>query len=497
MTIRQQNLALAASLSPQPLWRYFAEIASIPRPSGREEQILSMILREAHRLNLPIRRDPVGNLLVVKPAPKASRKPLAFQGHVDMVCEQNRGGSHRFELDPIQLTVRSDHPGWIHARGTTLGADNGIGIASMLALMSTRSDASRDLEFLFTVDEETGLTGAQGLGTDLLKADTLLNLDTEEEGALYVGCAGGMDFDGRWIIERSQVAPGNGSAFNLLVKGLKGGHSGIDIDKQRGNAIKILAHTLWQIKGALKEKQFYVYQFSGGSARNAIPREAHATIWVSNEAIENVRVLLEQNQKFWQNLLGSFDPACNLSLEASKDPEVSPFKPSDLERWLRFLLSFPSQPYRFELDIPGLVRTSANLGVLQTTTTELYVRSKLRSSLDPELLILVEELNALVALAGGEVVKGGAYCGWQPNLNSDLLQICQETHKKIFGKEAHIKAIHAGLECGLIGNKYPNMSMISFGPNISNAHSPDEGVEIASVERFWTYLNAVVDRLSV
>lgn len=496
----QDNLVAIQGLSPPSLWRHFAALASIPRPSGAEAAVLAYIEGVAQKHRGLCRRDQVGNLLVVVPGHQAPGQhlvsPLAFQCHVDMVCEQNGPGSHDFHRDSIALTGRADKPGWIFGTGTTLGADNGIGVAAMLALMEDSAETPGDLEFLFTVDEETGLTGAQGLDPGLLKAKTLLNLDTEEEGALYVGCAGGLDLDAQWAISRLKVKAPFLEAFSLQVSGLKGGHSGIDIDKQRGNAIKLLAFVLDDLFREVSSSAFQVTQLSGGKARNAIPREAMATVLVAqdskNQVLRRVKTLEATLKKVYQEV----DPLLSITLTSNPDRvEDLPIDRGSMVGWLKGVLGFSSQPYRFELGIPGLVRTSSNLGVLQSDFQNITVRSKLRSSSDLELEILQKELTSILEVSGGLVQAGGGYCGWQPDLTSQLLETAQSVHTQVFGQKAHIKAIHAGLECGLIGSKYPGIKMISFGPNIVNAHSPDESVEVASVERFWLFLKALVGRL--
>lgn len=510
-----QNLKTVGSFEPRELWQHFAHIASIPRPSGCEEQVLAYITQQAKSAGCTVSTDAVGNLLVVKPGSDRSLTPLGFQGHVDMVCEKNAGNPHRFKEDPIRLKTRPDHPGWLFADGTTLGADNGIGVATMLALMERSQTRRRDQEFLFTVDEETGLTGAQGLKKDWLRAKTLLNLDTEEEGALYVGCSGGMDLDAQWTIPRVSSSGRPGFYGLLAVKNLRGGHSGIDIDKQRANALKILTHSLDQLIVS-HGKELSVISVQGGKARNAIPREAGALVWIEPTVSQSAG--LKESLKAqvtglcvqWQGIYREADSQMDLGLDFFDDQEAlrkalgsteahrSAWRPWDqdfLKRWLRAVMALPSQPYRFELAIPGLVRTSTNWGVLETDETSLVIRNKLRGSYDPELLVLKEEIAGLLSLSGAEIQSGGSYCGWQPDLRSQLLAKAQKVHEKVFGKKAHIKAIHAGLECGLIGSKYPGIQMISFGPNIQNAHSPDESVEVDSVARFWDYVVELVDDL--
>jgi dipeptidase D len=366
----------------------------------------------------------------------------------------------------------------------------------MLALMDEAQGLSRGLEFLFTVDEETGLTGAQGLGPDLLTGDTLLNLDTEEEGALYVGCAGGLDLDAYWRFSRVPRQDPKLETFRLEVSGLKGGHSGIDIDKQRGNAVKLLAYVLDQLLAFASEGVLQVISLDGGKARNAIPREAVALVAIHREAKEH---LIEQTKELESKLNQIYkeaDPQLKISLSPHPAPTVwPPIDPHVAKKWLKAIVGFPSQPYRFELGIAGLVRTSSNLGVVETEKNQITIRSKLRSSSDLELEVLKKELTTVLELADGQVKGGGGYCGWQPDLQSSLLGTAQAVHTEVFGHKAEVKAIHAGLECGLIGSRYPKMKMISFGPHIINAHSPDEAVEVASVDRFWTYLKALVQRL--
>jgi dipeptidase D len=510
----EQNLKAVETYVPHDLWRHFAQIASIPRPSGHEDQVLTYIVEQAKASGCTTSRDRVGNLLVIKPGSERDLTPLGFQGHVDMVCEKNAGHPHVFSRDPIRLTPRSSHPGWLYADGTTLGADNGIGVATMLALMGQPQTRRRDLEFLFTIDEETGLTGAQGLAEGWLRSQTLLNLDTEEEGALYVGCSGGSDLDAYWKIQRVSKTARNGFYGLLAVKNLRGGHSGIDIDKQRANALKVLTHSLHQLV-TTHSQDISVISVQGGQARNAIPREAWALLWIeSRESLENVKQsLTSQVQDLtsrWQGIYAEADGEITLrfdlfgsphALEQEIGPELAertkwqPWDQDFLTQWLYAVMALPSQPYRFQLDIPGLVRTSTNWGVLETDETTVMIRNKLRGSYDPELEILKKEITGLLSLAGAEVKSGGSYCGWQPDLQSPLLAKAQKVHEKVFGKRAHVKAVHAGLECGLIGSKYPKMQMISFGPDIQNAHSPDECVQVDSVSHFWDYVVELVAEL--
>ncbi len=495
------NLSVVKGLNPASLWHHFANLASIPRPSGAEAKVLDYIEGVSLKNKGVCRRDLVGNLLVSIPglAGRSGEKtlsPLVFQGHVDMVCEQNSHGKHDFHRDPIRLTKRPEQPGWIFGSGTTLGADNGIGVAAMLAMMEEAKGFSRGTEFLFTVDEETGLTGAQGLGPDLLTGDTLLNLDTEEEGALYVGCAGGLDLDAHWRCSRMLSQDPKFETFRLEVSGLKGGHSGIDIDKQRGNAVKLLAYVLDNLLALATEQMLQVISLNGGKARNAIPREAVALVAVYSEAQKHLIALTKELEDKLKEIYKEADPQLKISLSPHPDPtDWPPMDPRVAKKWIKAILGFPSQPYRFELGIAGLVRTSSNLGVIETEKNQITIRSKLRSSSDLELEVLKKELTTVLELADGQVKVGGGYCGWQPDLQSSLLRTAQAVHAEVFGHKAEVKAIHAGLECGLIGSRYPKMKMISFGPNIVNAHSPDEAVEVASVERFWTYLKALVQML--
>lgn len=473
-------------LQPSLVWKHFAGIAEIPRPSKHETAVARYVEEVARRNGASVRTDKVGNMLFSLPAtPGREGAPLVcMQGHLDMVCEKNSDTRHDFNKDPISLKKEGNS---IRAKGTTLGADNGIGVAAMLAVMDDQSLVHGPLEFLLTVEEETGLVGARNLDNQLMQSRILINLDSEEEGALYVGCSGGRDTIGTWDLQLEDL-PEKMQAFNLKVKGLKGGHSGLDIDKQRGNAIKILGRLLMEVE----KLGIRVVSFQGGSKRNAIPREASAQLFVPAAKWEQTRERLLQ---FTDVLRGEFqhsDPGIAVEWEADTVKKGKVLKRTLQKKLLRLLDAIPHGVIKMSHDLQGLVQTSTNVAVLTTGRKQITIGTSQRSSSTSELDAAVHSMSSVLHLAGAAVENSAGYPGWQPNMNSPALQLARHTYQKVFGQDPHIKAIHAGLECGIIGEKYAGVDMISFGPTIENAHSPDEAVNIQSVEKFWQFLREML-----
>ena len=474
-------------LQPELFWRYFAEIARIPRPSKHEERIARYVVETAEKLGLAARRDGCGNVVVRKPASPGREKvrSICLQSHLDMVCEKNADRVHDFLKDPIELVRKG---AVLTANGTTLGADNGVGVATNLAIMADRSLAHGPLELLFTVEEEIGLTGALNLSPNLLESRTLLNLDSEEEGAVYVGCAGGMDSFARWTPAR-ESAPAGAVAVALSVKGLKGGHSGLDIDKGLGNAIKILNRALLR----LTEIGARLCSIDGGNMRNAIPRECAALLFLPKENLDQARALAAELEATFKAELSSTDPGLVLSLTLQEGTTTGKvLGMDDQQRLCRTLAALPSGVQLMSADIAGLVETSTNVSVIATTPDEVTLVTSQRSSVASRLAEIVQTVEAILALGGATIEISEGYPGWKPNLESPVLKVAKECYRSLYGREVEVKAIHAGLECGIIGERVPGMDMISFGPTLESVHSPDEKIHIESVGKFWDFLVAIL-----
>jgi dipeptidase D len=476
-----------AGLEPALVWKYFAEIARIPRCSKHEERMTRYVLDTAGRLGLEATADGAGNVVVRKPAAAGrERVPMVcLQGHLDMVCEKNKEVVHDFAKDPIELVRTGDV---IMANGTTLGADNGIAVATSLAIMEDRTLEHGPLEFLFTVDEETGLTGAQSLQRDFLRSRILLNLDSEEEGELYVGCSGGRDTTAHWTLA-TDPAPAQAVAGVLAVSGLRGGHSGMEIHQGRGNAIKTLNRALLLLDGLGAR----IAGLQGGSKRNAIPREAEATAWIParrwDEAVQAVsRFAAEARAE-----VSTVDPGLTISLTALKGARRGRVLKRALQRRiLRTISGLPHGVIKMSADIPGLVETSTNVAVLETGKRDVTLATSQRSSVASEINEICDGVRAIMELGGAAVTQGDGYPGWKPNLDSPILALAKRTYRELYGKEPAVKAIHAGLECGIIGERQPGMDMLSFGPTMTGVHSPDEKLYIETVPRFWAFLMAIL-----
>ncbi|HEX9656031.1 MAG TPA: aminoacyl-histidine dipeptidase [Bacteroidota bacterium] len=476
-------------LTPQPLWDFFAKISDIPRPSKKEQKIRAFILSVSRELALETDQDKTGNIVVRKPATNGKEKSpsVALQCHLDMVCEKNSDIEHDFERDGIQLE-RSN--GYIRAKGTTLGSDNGIGVAAALAVMADRTTVHGPMEFLFTIDEETGLTGAHGLQRDFLKSKILLNLDSEEDGALYVGCAGGRDTLLTLTVKREKI-PSEGVGFLLEMKGLSGGHSGIDIDSGRGNAIKLLARILHAIGSKTR-----IFSIDGGSLRNAIPREARVSIWVRKEDAGWVEGQVSMWNLTFRNEFGAVEPSLNAAVSPLNKTETEALTINDQKKIIDLLVALPHGVMRMSPDIPGLVETSTNVATIKTEREAITVGTNQRSSVRSALDEVMARVAIIGALVDARIETTDGYPGWKPNLNSTALAVTKKSHVTLFGAEPEVKAIHAGLECGIIGEKYPGIDMVSFGPTILGAHSPTERVEIRTVERFWKLLTLVLNEFA-
>lgn len=480
-----------AGLKPAPVWKYFAEISRIPRGSKHEEQISKYIFDTAQRLGLEAKRDRFGNVVVKKPAsPGRERvRRLCLQGHLDMVCEKNAHKVHNFMQDPIEL-VRKNNV--IMANGTTLGADNGIAVATNLAIMEDKTLEHGPLEFLFTVDEETGLTGASNLGSDFLESQTLLNLDSEEEGALYVGCSGGRDAVGTWPVELEN-APAQSSAVQLKVSGLRGGHSGLEIDKGRGNAIKILNRVLM----ALSDLGARLSKIEGGNKRNAIPRECEALLFVPQKNLPEAKTVVERFNTTIKAELAAVEPDLLVSATEMKGVKRGKvIKKAQQKKLCQTISALPHGVIKMSAEISWLVETSTNVAVINTGKKTIALATSQRSSVASELTEISQTVADIFTLGGAKVEQPDGYPGWKPNLDSPILQVAKSTYRSLYGKEPAVKAVHAGLECGIIGERIPGMDMVSFGPTLEGVHSPDEKIYIDTVEKFWNFLLAILKNVN-
>ncbi len=477
-------------LKPTLIWKHFHGLTQVPRPSKKEEKILAYLKQLVTDLGYAYEQDPTGNLVVRKPAtPGFENAPtVLIQGHVDMVCEKNKGTEFDFDNDPIRTVIEGE---WLTADGTTLGADNGIGVAAGLAVLEAKDLIHPPMEFLFTVDEETGLTGAKGLQPGFLTASMMLNLDSEEDGALYVGCSGGMDTAGVMIVTE-EAAPEGWVSYDVMVSGLKGGHSGLDIHTGRGSAIKILARTISELA---EKAGVRVSVITGGSKRNAIPREAEACLYLDPAHADTAMGIVAGLQEMFLNEIGSVEPGLSVSL-TSCTGNGKVMAREQQETLLHVLHAMPHGVLKMSADIPGLVETSTNLATITRTDDRLVVGSSQRSSVESEKFDAVRQVGAVFSLAGLTVEYGDGYPGWKPNMQSLALKYVREAYRSLYAAEPEIKAIHAGLECGLIGEVFPGMDMISFGPTIMGAHSPDEKISIPMVSKFWDLLVKVLDDIA-
>ena len=483
-------MTFVSSLEPKPLWNHFDTILTIPRASKDEERMRQHVLGAATRAGCDHTVDRAGNVVVRKPASAGHEAaPVTIlQSHLDMVQEKNADVAFDFRTDAIVPRRNGEH---LYATGTTLGSDNGIGVATMLAVMDSTDLVHGPLELLFTIDEETGLTGAAQLDADLLAGRRLINLDSEEEGILYVGCAGGGDMR----LSLGVTPAGTGSddrAVTVALRGLKGGHSGCDIHLQRGNAVCLLARALW---AAHAGTPFRLARLEGGSAHNAIPREAFATIVAGAADVERVTAAVQAEFEAARDEYRSVDPGMTLAVGDAGDAGPA-WDAETTTTVLRLISSLPHGVEAMSYDIAGLVETSNNVATVTGSNGSLVITTSSRSSIDAALDALRRRIRATGELAGAEVDVRPAYPGWKPNLGSQVLEVVKRVHAEELGSEPEVAAIHAGLECGIIGKKIPGMDMISFGPVIEAPHSPDERVHIDSVGRFYRLLTATLAELA-
>ncbi|MBE4607067.1 aminoacyl-histidine dipeptidase [Vibrio navarrensis] len=478
-----------SSLSPAPLWQFFDKICSIPHPSKHEEALAQYIVTWATEKGLEVRRDPTGNVFIKKPATAGmeNKKGVVLQAHIDMVPQKNEDTDHDFTRDPIQPYIDGE---WVTAKGTTLGADNGIGMASCLAVLASSEIKHGPLEVLLTIDEEAGMTGAFGLEAGWLEGEILLNTDSEQEGEVYMGCAGGINAELLFDIQREALPQGY-VARQLILKGLKGGHSGCDIHTGRGNANKLMARFL---AGHANELDMRLIEFRGGSLRNAIPREAFVTVALPEENLNKLAELFEFYTELLKSELGKVETnLVTFNQEASSDAQV--LLMTDQQRLIAALNACPNGVMRMSDEIEGVVETSLNVGVIKTEENKVSVLCLVRSLIDSGRTQVESMLKSVAELAGARIELSGAYPGWKPDADSEIMAIFRDMYQGIYGHKPNIMVIHAGLECGLFKKPYPHMDMVSFGPTIKFPHSPDEKVKIDTVQLYWDQMVALLEAI--
>ena len=474
------NNSILANLEPKSLFKFFEEILSIPRPSKHEEKMTEYLINWAKERNLEYVSDEIGNVIIRKGATKGKENSpwVCLQSHIDMVCEKNSDKVFDFEKDAIVPKIEGE---WLKADGTTLGADDGIGVATALAILDANDIEHGPIECLFTVDEETGLSGAEALSADVLKSRILLNLDSEDEGEIFIGCAGGIDTVAKLPYDKEETP--DAPAFKIMVKGLKGGHSGDDINKGLACANKILNRILWSLD---KEMDLRLSCFEGGNLRNAIAREANATFVVAQADVELMKEIVERFAVDLKYEFRTTEPDMEITLsEAEKPAFVVDMLSQD--NLLNVLYACPHGVLAMSREIPGFVETSTNLASVKMKEDHFFITTSQRSSVESAKYAAAYRVESCFLLAGADVEHGDGYPGWAPNPESKILKIAVDAYKKLFNKEPIVRAIHAGLECGLIGEKYPGMDMISYGPTLRGVHSPDERLEIKTVELYWKH----------
>jgi len=474
-------------LAPVEVWKHFHALTQIPRPSKNEAEVIEYMKKFGEDLGLKTIVDEVGNVIIKKPATAGmeNRKGVVLQGHLDMVPQKNNDREFDFEKDPIEALIDGE---WVTANGTTLGADNGIGVAAAMAVLESTTLKHGPVEALFTIDEETGMTGAFGLKTGLLDGDILINMDSEDEGELYVGCAGGIDVSASKNYSEESVPAGH-KAFKVTAQGMKGGHSGMDIPLGRANSNKVLFRFLMQAEADLKIR---LAEANGGDLRNAIPRESHAILLVPDTNAEAFEKMVASYQEIYRKEFTDTEPDLSFTCEPTAKPSgVLPL--TEQSKFIRAIFACPNGVQRMSQSMKGLVETSNNLAIASIKDGKFEAYCLTRSSVDSAKDATAWKIAAVFQLIDAEVTLSGEYPGWKPNMDSPILKTCQDVYNKNFGKIPEIKAIHAGLECGLLGGVYPNFDMISFGPTIRFPHSPDEKVHIDTVRKFWEFLVVILE----
>lgn len=480
-----------SNLEPKAVWNYFYQLTQQPRPSKHEEKVRAFLLDFGKSLGLETFADEIGNVIIRKPATVGmeNRKGVILQGHMDMVPQANSDKKHDWLNDPIEPRIEGE---WVKANGTTLGSDNGMGVATAMAILASKDIQHGPLEALFTCDEETGMTGANGIKPGILKGDILINGDYEDEGELCVGCAGGVN--GSFVFDaKLKDVPTSHKAFKLSVTGLRGGHSGIDINLGRGNANKLIARYLYN---AMAKFNIRLADIQGGSLRNAIPREAFATILVPDFYADKIVADVADFEKIAKAELNTVDPDLKISIEPAEMP-VQAISDGVGSRLVKAVYACPNGVARMSADVPGLVETSNNLAIVKLEGGKILVQCLLRSSVESAKADLADQMRCIFQMAEADVEFEGGYPGWKPNMKSEILDIMRRTSVSVFGKEAEVKAVHAGLECGILGSKYTNWDMVACGPHLVHPHSPDEAVNIASVQRYFTWVVETLKNIPV
>ena len=477
------------SQEPKELWNHFADLNSVPRPSKKEERVIQFIKEFGESLELDTTVDETGNVIIRKPASPGmeNRKPIVLQSHLDMVHQKNNDTTFDFSTEGIQMYVDGD---FVKAKGTTLGADNGIGVSSIMTILASKDIAHPPLEALFTIDEETGMTGASGLKGGLLHGDILLNLDTEDDHELTIGCAGGVDVTGTGSYPYEGI-DASLKGYSLTVKGLTGGHSGMEIHLGRGNANKLMNRILFQ---ASEKFGLRISSIDGGSLRNAIPRESVAQVMIAPANDAEFKAFITQVGAVLKAEYSTTDPNLEVALSPA-DIQGKLMGKGFQDKFLRSIYACFNGIYRMSPDIAGLVQTSNNLSRILLKDGEYSIQCLTRSSVDTEKMDLAMSLQSAFELIGAKMTFGSVYSGWIPKPDSGIVKLMSSLYKELYKSEPLVDACHAGLECGIIGTNYPNMEMISFGPNILGAHSPDERVQISSVQKFWAFLLETLKRI--
>jgi dipeptidase D len=469
------------NVEPISLWNHFADLNAVPRPSKKEERVIEFMMNFGKSLSLETLKDEIGNVIIRKPASPGmeDRKMVILQSHLDMVHQKNRETKFDFDKEGIKMRVNGD---WIDADGTTLGADNGIGVATIMATLSATNIEHPALEAFFTIDEETGMTGAKEMDGSMLHGEILLNLDTEDDDELSIGCAGGIDTNTEYNYQEEELS-GDRKTFQLNIKGLLGGHSGMDIDSGRGNANKWLTRILWSIS---QKMDLHIISFDGGGLRNAIPREASCFISIFSKDTNQLNTIVQEMTKTYREEYKSIETNMEISFseQALIEQGVSA---KETEKIINTLSALHNGVFRMSPDIEGLVETSSSLARVEIGNGKFITQSLQRSSVNSTRDEVAMTIKACFENMGCKVIQSGDYPGWQPNPNSKILDIMEKLYKTMFREDPQVKACHAGLECGILGEHLPDVDMISFGPNIRAAHSPDEKVQISSVQKFWKF----------
>jgi len=476
------------NLKPKAIWKNFAALNAIPRPSKKESKVIKFISDFGKNLGLNTQIDPIGNVIIKKPATAGmeNKKTVVLQSHLDMVHQKNNDTVFDFETEGIKMYIDDD---WVTAKGTTLGADNGIGVAAIMSILESNSIKHPGIEALFTIDEETGMTGAKGLQAGYLSGEILLNLDTEDDQEIDIGCAGGIDVTA--TKKYQQIKPErNVTAFKIVLNGLNGGHSGMDINKGLGNANKLLIRLLY----TLQDFDLGIARFTGGSLRNAIPREAFVEIIVPNSKIEAFKMALNKQTEIFKKEFKKVDSNLNISVKTINIPLFIMVK-TDQISFIKSLYAAHNGVYKMSLDVEGLVETSNNVAKVIANNGSIKIDCLTRSSVETSKIDLANELKTTFESGGFDVKFAGSYPGWQPNPNSPILKVLTNLYEKTFDKTPNVVACHAGLECGILGTNYPDMDMISFGPTITGAHSPDERASISSTQKFWHFLKEILKEI--